>query len=313
MSTSTDTPVVDLDKVDDGSSFAPGFDTGAFVQDAAGVARSFVKTLASTTAITQAWALIVGIICINTRDADDFPAWNVGQWPQAAKMLLAEVTQAAGLADGESQAIAAAVRTYFARTARPMFVASYVLSSYEGAAYKSMTEQQPQAINNYARALKLLPEGIRAMLPEDLREEIFAPAGVNAAFKKGMREQYSHASILASLPVIYGGEVKDGNAKVTKDKNPASAQTELESVAVSIAHSGEEGGPSFASVASGIHATASAFLVALFAASEVQDRENVREIVEHISTVTALTLKTLDGKTSPEEMESAPLYVPAGK
>lgn len=295
----TDTITDEAVVIEDGSHFVDTFDRETVQAAGATLAKAAARTLEKGTDYVTALVLLVGVIVSNVRDEAGFPCWNLADLPDAAKEILQGIATAANLSDEQRASVLRdAPRQAWNRWGREAFMYAHVAANYANAKATAGQEVQTQAANNYARALKLLPEEIVGMLPEPLDSSLFLPSGVNKEAKKGMREQYTHAKI--TLPEKYGGEPKGGNAKGTKDKQAASPETVLEEVATATEKAGTEGGPSHHSVTRGSLRVLSALVLSLLESDEITDRTEVESDLLRIASVASIGAKYCANKYNPD-------------
>ena len=297
---------VALKDTEDGSAVLAGTDTDTLVTAGGKVAKGFLSALDRQEGTSLAFALLLGIVALVTRDEGGFPSWSVSDWTDSARSLFAAMLDKASLSEDDGKRLMQNVRAAWSRSSgsgniRDMFISCYVLDNYDGAKVNGTAEVGTQAARNYNAALKVLGPELVAMLPEILQEGPFNATNVNAAFKKGAKEQLRHYSL--SVPERFGGEPKDGNAKGTKDKQATSVETDMiETATQAIAgHVGTEGGSSYLSVSRGSLAVTSALVAEIIAANEVQDREDVEKVLLRLSEVSRIGAKVLAGKGTEED------------
>lgn len=308
MPTELDTQNEVLDHVEDGSIIVEGTDLDTLETQGGKVAKSFNGALDRTEGTSLAFAMLLGIIALVARDDAGFPSWSVSDWTDSARGLFAAMLDRASLSEDQGKRLMQNVRAAWSRSSgsgnvRDAFVATYVLDNYEGAKVNAVAEVSTQAARNWTAAIRILGPELTAMLPDVLQDGPFNPANVNAAFKKGAKDQLRHYGL--TVPERFGGEPKDGNAKGTKDKQAASVETDLVETATQAVsgHVGTEGGSSFESVATGLHAVASSLTAEIIAASEIGNRAKVREIIAGTVEVLGIAEKYLDAKGTAEDSE----------
>lgn len=274
--------------VADGSTIT---DAGKLAEIAEGLVKSLKQGLTSFRALSgihrkcaigrvQARSLIL--------TAKGTPDWSAKSDTYRLTVAAQEETIWATATTDEKRKSDAAIRQQISRSILEPAITNYVLSTLDGIDPRTLRWTEGDADTSV----------LTGDIPAKLKQAIAA--------------QYKSADL--TVPEKFGGPAKGSGQDGRKDKDAASALSAMEDLAVhAIAKTGEDGGPSFASVASGIHATASALLVALSKSGEVQDRPVVVATVGQLAEIVGLIGKTLDGKVTPEEIEAAPLYVPSSK
>lgn len=297
MSESTTTTTgldLDLTTVEDGSTFAEGFDPASFGAEAVPFFKKAGRASDVWASTLKAYGHIVGIVLGAIRDKDTgHPVWSLASanMPQSARVLIDTIVSEAGISTEQASDLRRAGLQAW-NGMRESYIAAYVLGAYEDATIQTEFVIGDRELKNYSRSLELLPEGIRAQVPEVIASAPLKPSKFSDAFKKGMAEQ--HRLSVLTLDPIYGGEKKGRNANGTMDKAQASIASRVESaVEERAATVGQDGGDSVEAVSVAVLRLVSALAARIVSIDtdgdgKVTNRKAVMENLHRASTILGL-------------------------